>query len=570
MLTYAAPMNDRGGGPPGPRARDAGLAVLLYVALTFVLAWPFSVTPASSVLWAGPDTELFLWTLAWDVHAFTAQPLAIFDANIFHPLRHTLAYSENLIGSAIVAAPVLWTTGNLVLAMNAVSLVSVVLCGAGTYMLARQVGVGHGGAILAGLVFAFSPPRFFRISQLHLNAVQWMPFALAFLHRYFDHGRPRDLRLAAACYSLQALSSGHGAVFLTVASAGLTAWRLASGMPLALPRRLRDLGAAGAILLLPAVLVTVPYAIVQDEVGLKRPYTEEWSSNPASFLASPAHVPSFVLSVLGGARIRETADAFLFPGYLPLLLAALLVLPRGLPAADRSRERATASFYVALVGVSLLLAIGPPFSLWRFVYWMPGFNFIRAPSRFTMLALLGLAVLAGMGFDRLRSRLPPARARLAAILACAALVAEFTAVPLVSVPYRLEIPSADRWLALQPGRFAIAEMPPPGIRGSLPTPRLQTVYMLHSTAHWQKTIHGQSGIEPRQHTELFSQLLGFPDERSLQALERFGVRYLVVHEDLYPRGEWEGVEARIQSMPDRLALEYRSGEGRVYSLRSGP
>ncbi len=568
-------MNDRGGGLRGPHVRDAGLAVLLYVALTFALAWPFSVTLASSVLWAGPDTELFLWTLAWDVHAFTAQPLSIFDANIFHPLRHTLAYSENLIGSAIVAAPVLWATGNFVLAMNVVSLLSVVLCGAGTYMLARQVGVGKAGAILAGLIFAFSPPRFFRISQLHLNAVQWMPFALAFLHRYVDQGCRRDLRFAAACFSLQALSSGHGAVFLAVAFAGLIAWRLASGMPLALPRRLRDLGATGAILLLPAVLVIVPYAIVQDEVGLKRPYTDQWSSNPASFLASPAHVPSLVLSALGGARIRETADAFLFPGYLPFLLGVLLVLPRGdqsamLTPSNRARARGTAWFYVALTVVSVLLAIGPPFSLWRFVYWMPGFNFIRAPSRFTILALLGLAVLAGMGFDRLRSRLTPPHARLAAGLVGAALVAEFAAVPLISVPYQLEIPSADRWLALQPGRFAIAEMPAPGIRGSLPTPRLQTLYMLHSTAHWQKTIHGQSGIEPKQHTELYAQLIAFPDERSLQALERFGVRYVVVHEDLYPAGQWEGVEARIRSVPDRLVLGYRSGAGRVYSLRSGP
>jgi hypothetical protein len=34
-------------------------------------------------------------TLAWDTHAFTT-PLSIFDANIYYPERHTLAYSENL------------------------------------------------------------------------------------------------------------------------------------------------------------------------------------------------------------------------------------------------------------------------------------------------------------------------------------------------------------------------------------------------------------------------------------------------------------------------------------------
>jgi len=45
-----------------------------------------------------------------DTHAFTSQPLAIFDANIYYPERLTLAYSENLIGTALFAAPLLWLT----------------------------------------------------------------------------------------------------------------------------------------------------------------------------------------------------------------------------------------------------------------------------------------------------------------------------------------------------------------------------------------------------------------------------------------------------------------------------
>jgi len=72
---------------------------------------------------------LFLWTLGWDAHAFVHQPLSIFDANIYHPLRHTLAFSENLIGSALIAAPIQWNTGNTVLALNVVALLSCVLCG---------------------------------------------------------------------------------------------------------------------------------------------------------------------------------------------------------------------------------------------------------------------------------------------------------------------------------------------------------------------------------------------------------------------------------------------------------
>jgi len=176
-------------------------AALLYVALTLLLTWPLCVSPATTTLPAGPDGDLFIWTLAWDAHAFINQPLSIFDANIYHPLRHTLAYSENLIGSALISAPVQWITGNPVLGLNLVALLSCVLCGLGTFVLARRVGIGPGGAVLAGMIFAFSPPRFFRTGQLHLAAVQWVPFALASLHAYLDRGSRCSRAGTARCFS---------------------------------------------------------------------------------------------------------------------------------------------------------------------------------------------------------------------------------------------------------------------------------------------------------------------------------------------------------------------------------
>ncbi|MDP2388851.1 MAG: hypothetical protein Q8N52_00880, partial [Acidobacteriota bacterium] len=215
-------------GGPGERSehRRLALVTLFYTALTIVLAYPVSLSPATTLLADNPDTHLFLWTLGWNVHAAIAQPLAIFDANIYFPNPNTLAYSENLLGSAALAAPVIWLTGNLVLALNLVQLATCVLCGVGAYMLARRVGISALGATLCGIVFLAAPPRFFRIGQLHLTAVQWLPFGLAFLHAYLDHGRRRDLRLAAGFYTLQAFTSGHGAVFMSVAMAGLIAYRL--------------------------------------------------------------------------------------------------------------------------------------------------------------------------------------------------------------------------------------------------------------------------------------------------------------------------------------------------------
>ncbi|OFW23252.1 MAG: hypothetical protein A3H97_12275 [Acidobacteria bacterium RIFCSPLOWO2_02_FULL_65_29] len=635
-----------------------GRVVLGFLALTLLMSWPLGRDPASSVLGRSPDTDLFIWTLAWDTHALTSGLLSIFDANIYYPQRLTLAYSENLIGDLIVAAPVLWATGNPVLAMNVVALASCLLCGVGAYVLARRVGAGSPAAFLTGVVFAFAPPRFLRISQLHLTAVQWLPFALAFLHAYLDEGRRRDLRLAIGCFTLQALSSGHGAVFTATALLGLLVYRVALGEPFAVPKRVRDTGVAGLALLAPTVLLFGPYLVVQREMGLRRSL-EDWAVPASTFLASPTYVHRFLLSLASASSVNEDALAWLFPGYLPVALAGVaLVLrdPRLCPAvpvrrannwmrlalvleiaalgllavavaatvvgpfrwrigetvvlsvrqpirvwsqfaavalvrwslkgrapfavAVRAAEWSAGmarwaarrrgdvrTFYALLTLLAFWLSIGPPLGVWPLVYWLPGLNLIRVPSRFTILGMLGLAVLAGLGFDRLTSHRSPAWARAWAWVAGAAMIAEFALFPLATVPYRVEIPAIDRWLDSRTKPFAVAEVPLPSYGAGGAWERRQSEYMLHSMAHWQKTVHGYSGMRPPLHEALYWQLRVFPDEQSVAALQTLGVTYVVVHTDLYPEGEWPEIETRLERFRDVLHLEHVEGSGRVYSLR---
>jgi len=755
-------MNSRQPSTPVLLTRELCGAAVLYAVLTMVMAYPLSMMANRAVSVDVPDTHLYIWTLAWDVHAFVHQPLSIFDANIFYPKHDTLAYSENLIGSALFAAPILWITGNPVLALNAVSLLSCVLCGVGAYVLGRRIGMTGAAAALAGIVFAFSPPRFLRFNQTHLTAVQWIPFALASLHQYLDNGRRRDLLLATGFTTLQILSSGHGGVFLILAILLLAAYRLVLGQPILLVRRLRDFGLAGALLLTPAVLVLLPYRRAQaEEVALRRAL-DGWDTPIESFLASPTRVDVFLQSLLTKRHINEAAGAWLFPGVLPVLLALVavtaglitlvherrhclstnsesiaaratatrligpavvtsvlvwtlltfasgflragdglsisrpgkntviyagylsvlrsgsytyavggeqrcrvvvdnlqvyeragtaparssdrsvqltsgphrvlvecirdgaevpldwqwrragdsagyrpvpewmlssrpaatvmgvgaLIVRRARPAAAfvsalalvtaaarfiaRRRRRwfeqgarhhgHAMLFYVLLTVVSVALALGPPYGLWQFVYWLPVLNFIRASARFMILGVLAVAVLAGIGADWLIRQLHGPGRGAAALALGALLVAEFWLVPFTGVPFRLDVPAADRWVARQPGSFAIAEVPVE------PFERYQTTYMLHSTIHWQKTVHGYSGIRPTMHDELYRQLRGFPSDASVGALTRLGIKYVVVHASQFSPEQRRSVEARLPTF-HQLELEYTDPDSSVYSIR---
>lgn len=528
-----------------PLWREGVLVACLYASLTFVLAFPLTIHPGSTAMVIGFDTDYFLWALGWNLHALTHQPLSMFDANIFYPYRHTLAYSENLLGSALMAAPFVWLTGNLVLGMNAVVLLSCVLCGVGTYLLARRLGLSPAASVLGGVIFAFAPPRFFRLAQLHLATVQWVPFCLASLHAYLDVGRKRDLWWASAFFMLQALTSGHGAVFTVLAVGLLVGWRTALGEPLRPWKRVRDLGVAGALLLALGVLVFLPYHAVQQEMGLRRTLGDgyRFAPNAASFLASLTHVHTFVLSLMTDEPVLKRANALLFPGYLTVGLATVALWPSFTRSHDPLwfvARRRDWTFYVLLAAVSLWLALGPQFGLYRLVHWWPGLNLIRVPSRYTLLTILGLAIMAAAGFERLSRGVGASAKRRFALFAGAMLVFEFATFPLGFVSsYPPSIPAVNQWLATRSKPFVVAEFPF--------ADRLQSRYMLYSMVHWQKTIHGYSGMRPPLHAALDQKLQSFPDEDGLSSLADLGVNYLVIHPEEYPPGEWVKVRARLDA-----------------------
>jgi hypothetical protein len=635
--------------PLGASAREYWAAAAVYVALTLVLTYPLSVSPHRNVIAHGPDDEEVLWILGWDIHAFTHHPLSIFDANIMHPERKTLAYAENLIGSALIAAPVMWLTGNLVLAANVVALLSCALCGLGAYVLGRRLGLSIPAALLCGVIFAFAPPRFMRTIQIHIGAVQWIPFALASLHKYFDEGRPRDVRLAVAFATLQALTSGHTAVFLGVAVAFLLASRVLLGEPLLLVRGVRDLSLPGLLLVVPAVLVFVQYRSVQETL-LGGSTLGNWRTAPESFLASPTPLHTLIRPFITNIDVNAAATAWLFPGYVPLALAlAAIVWRRSTVAVDDQRGASSAWVRTALLievawlvslaaaiamsvlapvrfritddvvftarssvrvwficaailGIRCLLLPRVPFSLeergrliarwaavrrrdprlpygliaafcvwvslappspywrlglWRFIYTWPGLNFVRATSRFTVLGLLAVAVLAGIGFDRFVARRGARFNRMAAVTFGALLVLEFAMIPLGVTPFRIEFPGAERWLAGRPKPFVVAEVP-------ITVP--QTTYMLHSMAHWQKTIHGTARVIPIIDRMLYEELENFPDEASVRRLQQVGVTYVVVHTEYYPVAQRAELDERLRAFGFWLTPEYMDPGGRVYSL----
>ena len=541
--------------------RRHGWALLAYAALTLLLTWPLPIRAATHQLGGGVDPWLFIWTVGWNVHALTHAPLAIFDANIFYPHGNTLAYSEHLIGTALVAAPVIWVTGNALLATNLAAAASVFLCAAGGYFLGRRLGFSRSAAFLCGLIFAFTPPRFGRIYQLHLTTIYCVPFALGFLHTYLQNGRARDLRWAAAMFTLQALTSGHGTALLLLGGALMIVHRAASGWRIRPMTLARDLGIAGVLLLTPVALVFARYWRARAEVGLVREL-DDVGVTASSWLATTSRVDTYLLSLLPDwGWLRNPPDVVLFPGVLVLLLAAA--------GAAAWRRSTVVWLFLPMLLLTIWMAIGPPYGVWQWIYWVPGLSFIRVPSRFMLLGMLALAVLAAVGFERIRARLPRRAHAAALALTAGLLTAEFATMPLDLRLQHIAPYPIDRWLDTLPKPFSIVEIPVP--QSSLKTlvARRHAEYMLHSTAHFQPLVQGYSGIEPPGFVDVELALMRFPDEASLDLLERMKVTYAVVHMDYFPPELIEYATAGLDRFEreGRLRLVHSEGHGRVYAIR---
>ena len=78
-----------------------------FTALALVMTWPLG-SPGARLVPDMNDAFFNIWRLSWVAHQLVHQPAALFDANIFYPARHTLAYSDAMLLVGLAGAPFLW------------------------------------------------------------------------------------------------------------------------------------------------------------------------------------------------------------------------------------------------------------------------------------------------------------------------------------------------------------------------------------------------------------------------------------------------------------------------------
>ncbi len=534
------------------------------------MTWPAARHPATTVPEDLGDPLLQVWVAAWGGHAVVHQPLHLFDANAFWPLKNSLAFSDSLLGYFPLGLVGSGPTAGLV-RYNAIYILAFALAFAGAYALARQLGTGPLAATVAGAAYAYAPWRIAQSGHLHVLSSGGIPLALALLAR--GHGlaagpaRPWRGRpsVAGAGWAVAAwqLTIGFGLglpfgylIGLGTVLAAVGWWR--AGRP-ALPRALLRADALGlAGFLLVGLLMARPYlAVARAHPEARRdPATVALFSPPLlGFAVAPDQ------DVLWGPRQRGLRSRLSFPPEMTLApgLTVTVLAVVGAVIGGWSRRRRLALVGAVLVGGALAMGTrfpgGGRFSYLVLLHHAPGWAGLRTPGRLIVFLTLGLGLLAAAGVEGLargRRRWELGREarpglglglglRLLPALAVVAVLAE--GLSTIPHPRPEPLPAALRGVA------------PPVL--VLPSDDSDDdAAMFWSTAGFPALVNGSSGFTPASLAELRAGTAGFPDRRSVDLLRRRGVRTVVMLRDRLPGTPWQGAaDKSVAGLPlSRTAL----------------
>ena len=441
---------------------------LLFAAWAVLVTRPLAFRLTTHTL-PGPDPLSHLWMVSWLTgHAF--QPSQLFHGNIFSPAPHAALMTDLSLGTAVLVLPLrLITTEPLVL-FNLATLIALAFGGWAFHALVFGLTRSRWAGLLAGLLAAFSPEQLMHVFHLNLLSIGWLALFLLGLHRLVERPSVGAVMLTGISGALNAQSSGYYAVSAAVLAIVFVAFHARAWM-----RRRSAIALLAAAAL--AGLLTFPYIhefheLRDEQGGLRRPLpmSVQMAFQPAKDLRSTGYLYGRVLG----------AEEGLFPGLLILGLVPVALWRGG-------RE---AWYFATAAAVLVLLSLGPQLALaghvvplpYRWLFDIPPFDSMRHPFTFAAVALMLLAVLAGIGWSRLT---------LASRGWAGAAVFAFAAIETLSPPPDV--------VAIPPGlppAYQILETLPPGAILEVPLFAPQTV--LWAARHGRPVLNGAGAFAPLQ------------------------------------------------------------------------
>jgi hypothetical protein len=540
----------------------AAVVATAFTLLTIGFTWPLARHLTTAVPGDYGDAVFVTSVMGW-VAAQLTQVLGdpstletFWNLNIFYPELGALAFSDNYITQTVSALPIYWLTGNLLLTHNVAFFLSFVLTGLATFLLIQSLTGSPMAALFGAMVVTFNEYRLrFEVMHIQLLSIQWFPFALLALKRYVESDRRRWLVLAAGALVALNLASTYYMAFCSPFVVLFTLFVVLQSGRWREPRVWLELWATAAAVLVAMAPFLLPYFAMQQRFAIV-PNPQEVIAYSLTLDSYRSALPwlaiplAFAVVALAGAAFRRST-----PGRLAVLTFTLLL------------------------GLSFWLSLGPVIRsgehtfAWPGLFgllqaYVPGFGGLRAPSRYAMLFLFFLGVLAAYGVATIQRR----SLRAAGVSVVVGLIVLLFTTP-AGIPINQPIPSVAG-LPLPPVYLtpsptlpaiyrAVDQLPPEAVIAEFPFGDMvyEIRYMYFAAMHRRRLLNGYSSIFPPSYLAR-QRVLARPTldpERAAQALD--GATHVVVHRQAWTDdsgaaiGRWlGGLSARIVAESDGAAL----------------
>lgn len=280
------------------------------------------------------------------------------------------------------------------------------------------------------------------------------------------------------------------------------------------------------------------------------------------------HTYSFLEQRIHGSNFTEQS---IFLGFIPMVLAFCAVVQW---SSRKKRNRAdqfnkavlVTPIFAWIAFIAVLFSFPPLFSIFGYNVRLPSFftlkflPMFRAYARFSVIVLLAVAVLAGIGLTWILEKTRNWRQGYSFLLISVIILliaAEFTNIPPFAVADVSGSPPEYNWLAKQPGDFIIAEYP------LVPYDFVEhSEYLFYQRIHKKRLINGAVGDIRAE--EFRQKVLDISNADTPKILSQKKVKYVVVHNEKFQPPDRPNINSPV------LEKTKQFGDTVIYKIENKP
>ena len=463
----------------------------LYAILTIALTFPVIENMTGSMAGEG-DAWQVLYILWYAKQALLAGDPSLtmsYTNYLFYPHGSPMIFSAFSLFDQLLGIPLQLIFG-LAATYNILWMLSFILAGYGAFLLVRYLTGNDAAAFIGGMIFTFSPYHFAQgLEHIGATTIEWIPFCALFLIKAFREKSLKSAAVAGVFFILVAMSDSQYMVFMGLFSMLLFVFEVAIALKISRaakkenklqPQHSGDLKSVlfvFAIFTCIALAGAIPlnYDLIHIALSgnnyLKPDISEAvlFSGDLAGFFTPSSLHPIFGAWLATNVYSHFTSNVVeytTYAGMVALVLSIIAVITSWKEKYVKFWSISALFFAVMVLGPALhvfglvRIPIYPgfiPLPYMVFYYFMPFMSDSRTISRFDVILMMSLAVLAGYGVSRILKSLHNNWSKVMVTCIIAAFIAfEFSSVPAIST---LDTPVIYKQMAQDKSQYAVIEIP---------------------------------------------------------------------------------------------------------------